>query len=83
MIYTAILIACLSIKPVPTGCQTHEMLIIAGANPTSAYIEAQTKAAEWLVDRPELTLLSLTIRPGKHAERGRQRPISSAKWDLS
>lgn len=69
MLYTAILIACLSIKPVPTGCQTHEMLIIAGANPASAYLEAQVKAAEWLADRPQLVLLSLKIHPGKHAER--------------
>jgi hypothetical protein len=68
MIYTAILVACLVIKPEPTGCQTHEMEFTAGANPVSAYIEAQTKAAEWLSHRPELKLLSLSIHPGKHAE---------------
>jgi hypothetical protein len=43
------------------------MLIDAGANPISAYIEAQTRAAEWLAKHPELAKQSLTIRPGRSA----------------
>lgn len=43
------------------------MLITAGPNPITAYIEAQTKAAEWLSKHPELAQQSLTIHPGRSA----------------
>jgi ABC-type nitrate/sulfonate/bicarbonate transport system substrate-binding protein len=43
------------------------MLINAGANPISAFVEAQTKAAEWLAQHPELAKQSLIIRPGRSA----------------
>ena len=65
VLYTAILIACLS--GTPGDCRTHEMLITAGANPISAYVEAQTRAAEWLQQHPGLAQHSLTIRPGRSA----------------
>lgn len=70
MLYTAVLVACLaSAQPGdPQGaCRTHEMLINAGANPISAFVEAQTKAAEWLAQHPELAKQSLIIRPGRSA----------------
>ena len=75
MLYTAVLIACLatsqpaSYQPATHQgeCRTHEMLINAGANPISAYIEAQTQAAEWLSKHPELAQHSLTIHPGRSA----------------
>jgi hypothetical protein len=65
MLYTAVLVACL--VSVPTDCRTHEMLITAGANPITAYVEAQTMAAQWLAERPALHQFSLTIRPGRSA----------------
>ena len=69
MLYTAILVACLAAAPgSPHGeCHTHEMLITAGANPITAYVEAQTRAAEWLSKHPGLAQQSLTIRPGRSA----------------
>ena len=70
MLYTAVLVACLasSQQAISHGdCRTHEMLINAGANPISAYIEAQTQAAEWLSKHPELAQQSLTIHPGRSA----------------
>jgi hypothetical protein len=67
MLYTAVLVACLAIKPELVGCRTHEMLVQAGANPITAYVEAQTRAAQWLADRPGLQQFSLTIRPGRNA----------------
>jgi hypothetical protein len=67
VIYTAVLVACLAIKPGPAGCRTHEMLISAGANPVSAYIEAQNQASQWLMKYPELTQFSLVIRAGRSA----------------
>ena len=65
MLYTAVLIACLATSH--DDCRTHEILINAGANPISAYIEAQTRAAEWLAQHPELAQHSLTIHPGRTA----------------
>ena len=67
MLYTAVLVACLATTPELRGCRTHEMLINAGANPVSAYVEAQTRASQWLADRPELKQFSLTIHPGRNA----------------
>jgi hypothetical protein len=69
VLYTAILVACLaSSQPSSAGeCRTHEMLINAGANPITAYVEAQTRAAEWLQQHPGLAQKSLTIRPGRSA----------------
>ena len=74
MLYTAVLVACLASSPGTSpdtsmggACRTHEMLINAGANPIAAYIEAQTKAAEWLAQHPELAKQSLTIHPGRTA----------------
>jgi hypothetical protein len=43
------------------------MLINAGPNPITAYVEAQTRAAEWLGQHPGLAQQSLTIRPGRSA----------------
>jgi hypothetical protein len=65
VLYTAILIACMSGSP--ADCRTHEMLITGGANPVSAYVEAQTRAAQWLQEHPGLAQHSLTLRPGRSA----------------
>lgn len=65
MLYTAILIACLASSP--ADCRTHEMLISAGANPVSAFVEAQARAAEYLALHPELEQKSLAIRVGRSA----------------
>jgi hypothetical protein len=69
VLYTAILVACLASSPAsPDGeCRTHEMLINAGPNPVTAYVEAQTRAAEWLQQHPGLAQKSLTIRAGRTA----------------
>ena len=70
MLYTAVLVACLTTAPGSSGgddCRTHEMLINAGANPISAYVEAQSRAAEWLSQHPGLTQQSLTLHPGRTA----------------
>jgi hypothetical protein len=48
-------------------CRTHEMLINGGANPMSAFVEAQSRAAEWLSQHPELAQQSLTIHAGRSA----------------
>jgi hypothetical protein len=65
MIYTAVLVACLTITPERSGCQTHEMLVMGGANPMSAFVEAQTRASQWLAERPGLQQFSLTIHAGR------------------
>ena len=65
MLYTAVLVACLASSQV--DCRTHEMLITAGPNPVTAYVEAQTRAVEWLSQHPGLTQQSLTIHPGRSA----------------
>jgi hypothetical protein len=69
VLYTAVLVACLaSSSPHGTGeCRTHEMLINGGANPMSAFIEAQTRAAEWLAQHPGLAKQSLVIHAGRSA----------------
>lgn len=69
MLYTAVLIACLSSPgaSVQSGCRTHEMLIDGGATPLSAFVEAQTRAAEWLAAHPDLAQKSLTIHAGRSA----------------
>jgi hypothetical protein len=43
------------------------MLINGGANPMSAFIEAQSRAAEWLAEHPGLAQQSLTIHAGRTA----------------
>jgi hypothetical protein len=43
------------------------MLINGGANPMSAFVEAQSRAAEWLSEHPGLIKRSLTIRAGRAA----------------
>lgn len=63
MLYTAILVACMATQP--EDCRTHEMRFEASAIPTAAFLEAQTKAAEWLLDHPDLTTRSLTIKAGQ------------------
>lgn len=65
MIYTAILVACL--VSAPADCRTHEMRFEASAIPTAAFLEAQTRAAEWLALHPGLAQRSLTIRVGRGA----------------
>ncbi|GAB2179113.1 hypothetical protein [Dongia sp. agr-C8] len=69
MLYTAVLVACLSTAgaSAPADCRTHEMLITGGVNPMSAFIEAQTRAAEWLAQHPRLAKQSLTIHAGRAA----------------
>ena len=69
MLYTAILVACLATSQPSTAadCRTHEMLINGGPNPIMAYVEAQTRAAEWLAQHPGLAQQSLTIHPGRSA----------------
>jgi len=70
VLYTAVLVACLtsvSGGSAPGDCRTHEMLINGGANPMSAFIEAQTRAAEWLAQHPGLAKQSLTIHAGRAA----------------
>jgi hypothetical protein len=70
VLYTAVLVACLttaSAASAPGDCRTHEILINGGANPMSAFIEAQTRAAEWLSQHPGLAKQSLTIHAGRAA----------------
>lgn len=69
MLYTAVLVACLAVSPALSHdeCRTHEMLITAGPNPITAFVEAQTRAAEWLLQHPGLAQQSLTIHPGRSA----------------
>ena len=70
MLYTAVLVACLASSSgavSPGDCRTHEMLINGGANPMSAFIEAQSRAAEWLAEHPGLAQQSLTIHAGRSA----------------
>ena len=76
VLYTAVLVACLTSAPgasaqvaasAPDDCRTHEILINGGANPMSAFIEAQTRAAEWLSQHPGLAKQSLTIHAGRAA----------------
>jgi hypothetical protein len=73
VLYTAVLVACLasaqgasaSDASAPGDCHTHEMLINGGANPMSAFVEAQSRAAEWLAEHPGLAQRSLIIRAGR------------------
>ena len=65
MLYTAILVACLTAAP--DSCRSHEMDIEAGASPVSAFVEAQSRAADWLLHHPELAQRSLIIRSGRSA----------------
>jgi hypothetical protein len=70
VLYTAVLVACLTSASGASGgddCRTHEILINGGANPMSAFIEAQTRAAEWLSQHPGLAKQSLTIHAGRAA----------------
>ena len=69
MLYTAVLVACLNASgpSAPGACRTHEMLINGGVNPMSAFVEAQSRAAEWLAEHPGLTKRSLTIKAGRSA----------------
>ena len=71
MLYTAVLVACLAsssgASSAPGDCRTHEMLINGGANPMSAFVEAQSRAAEWLAEHPGLTKRSLVIKAGRAA----------------
>jgi hypothetical protein len=69
VLYTAVLVACLasSSAPAEDDCRTHEMLINGSANPMSAFIEAQTRAAEWLAEHPGLAKQSLIIHAGRSA----------------
>jgi hypothetical protein len=70
VLYTAVLVACLSSAAgasASSDCRTHEILINGGANPMSAFIEAQTRAAEWLSQHPGLAKQSLTIHAGRAA----------------
>ena len=68
MLYTAVLVACLSTAGASPGdCRTHEMIINGGTNPTSAFVEAQTRAAQWLAEHPGLAQKSLTIHAGRSA----------------
>lgn len=60
--FTAVLVACL--VSAPTECKTHEMMIQGNGLPVSAFIEAQTQAAEWLSKHPDLRQERLIIRPG-------------------
>lgn len=66
MLYTAVLVACLSTAP-NVGCRTHEIIVHGGANPISAFVEAQARAAEWLAEHPGLQQVSLTIHEGRNA----------------
>ncbi len=49
----------------PGDCRTHEILINGGPNPMSAFIEAQTRAAQWLAEHPGLAQKSLTLHAGR------------------
>jgi len=73
MLYTAVLIACLAgvtpfgRGPLPDGCRAHEMFVNGGANPMSAFLEAQNRAAEWLAQHPGYEKRSLTLKAGRAA----------------
>ena len=65
MLYTAILVACLT--SMPSDCRSHEILIDSSPIPTTAFMEAQIKAVEWLNQHPGLSQHSLTIHPGRES----------------
>lgn len=67
MLYTAVLVACMSLIPEPKDCRTHEFLVQGGPIPISAAIEAQNLAAQWLTEHPGLQQLRLTIEKGVSA----------------
>ena len=64
MIWTAMLVACL--VSAPTDCRSHTILVTAGANPVSAYVEAQARAAEWVAERG-LVMKSLRVVAGRES----------------
>ena len=65
MLYTAVLVACLT--SAPTDCRNHEILIQSNSVPAAVFMEAQVKAAEWLASHPGLSQQSLVVRPGRSA----------------
>ena len=64
-VYTLIVIACLSSNP--SDCRTHEEIVQGSAIPTTAFIEAQAKAAKWIVDHPGYQIGSVKLLPGRGA----------------
>lgn len=62
--FTAILVACLASEP--TTCRTHE-IYLSEWMPPMQFLEAQTKAAEWLEKHPDMVKRSLVVRPGRSA----------------
>lgn len=58
----ALLTACLI--SAPTTCRVHEILL-AETMPVTAYLEAQTRAAEWLQDHPGMTMTGLRVVSGR------------------
>jgi hypothetical protein len=64
MIYTAVLIACLVSEP--TTCRTHEIML-SSPMPVMQWMEAQTRAAEWLQRHPGMVKRDLRVVPGRAA----------------
>jgi hypothetical protein len=64
MIYQAILIACLVSEP--TTCRTHEIML-SSPMPAMQWMEAQTRAAEWLQKHPDMVKQTLKVLPGRGA----------------
>jgi hypothetical protein len=67
MIYTLVLIACMSSAP-DAECVRYEKQFIASEIPYASYKNAQEEAAKYLEKHPELKhVKSLTYSPGRTA----------------
>jgi hypothetical protein len=64
MIYQAILIACLVSEPMT--CRSHEIML-SSPMPAMQWMEAQTRAAEWLQKHPDMQLKGLSVLKGRAA----------------
>ena len=60
----AVLVACL--LAAPTDCRTVEILLLEPSS-VGQFIEAQTRAADWLSKHPGMAVKTLTVLPGRGA----------------
>lgn len=62
--FTAILLACLIAAP--ADCRSVEFILIEQM-PQPQFLEAQTRAGEWLAQHPGMSKKSLRVVPGRAA----------------
>ena len=60
----ALLVACLI--SVPTDCRTHEIPLVESM-PVMQWMEAETRAIQWLEQHPGMEKKSLRVLPGRAA----------------